>query len=384
MSEPKSERVPQAAPGRVYDRYSSDIDAAIARVLRSGRYVLGQEVERFEQNFASYVGTTHGIGVASGTDALELALRACQVAPGDLVFVPAFAPSATAVAVLRCGARIVLVDIDRDTLLIDPHALNAALAMCARGRDRFGAILPVHLFGASAPMAAIMEIARRFEVAVVEDCCQAHGTSLDGRHVGGLGRAAAFSFYPTKNQGGFGDGGMVVTSDRDIAERVRAMREYGWHGRYISDEFGVNSRLDEVHASALTALLPYLDARNTRRRQIASDYADAIVAPKLRRQRFVAGCLPAYHQFVLLTDDRDALCRWMSQHGVDTAIHYPAPLHHQRAFRDAVIPLALTESERAAREIASLPAYPELTDQEVRLVRGTLEEWIARTVLLLA
>ncbi len=265
--------IPQAAPQRRIARFRGTIDAAVAAVLGGDGYILGSAVAGFEASFAAYSGSAHCVGVASGTDALALALRALGIGPGDEVILPALTFAGSAQAVLQCGAQPRFVDVDPGTRCIDPSAAAEAV------NPRTAAIMPVHLFGHPADMPAIMALAARHRLAVVEDCAQSHGATLDGRPLGTFGHAAATSFYPTKNLGCVGDGGAVVTNDAALAERVRSLRNYGFApGERISRTLGFNSRLDEIQAAILAALLPRLDAANAERRAIAARYRSALAA----------------------------------------------------------------------------------------------------------
>ena len=266
--------IPQTDPRASYLEHKAEIDTAIQRVLDSGWYILGKEVDAFERAFAAYVGITHAIGVANGTDALELALRACGIGPGDLVFTVSHTAVATVAAIELVGATPVLVDIDPATYTLDPNCLEAALAHPPAGRPK--AVIPVHLYGQPADMPAILELVRRYDLYIIEDCAQSHGAKLAGRMTGSWGDIAAFSFYPTKNLGALGDGGMVVTKDHDLAEKVQLLRQYGWKKRYVSEYPGGNSRLDELQAAILHSKLPYLDLENHRRREIASQYSELL------------------------------------------------------------------------------------------------------------
>ncbi len=353
-----------------YLAQKADIDAAVQRTLASGWFILGNEVKSFEIAFARWCGVEFGVGVASGTDAVELALRACGVGQGDLVFTVSHTAVATVVAVERCGAIPVLVDIDPLTFTLDPRRLEQAIE--AAKAWRIGtprAVVPVHLYGQPAQMDAILDIARRYNLRVVEDCAQAHGATFHEKKVGSMGDAAAFSFYPTKNLGALGDGGIVLTGDPQIEERLRALREYGWTKRYVSAYPGVNSRLDELQAAVLSVKLPMLDACNGRRREIARRYREALTDTGLTLPTRREHIAHVHHLYVVRAARRDELKKALQERGVGTLIHYPVPVHEQPAYHGRlplVQPLPVTE--RAAREVLSLPMYPELSDEQVATV----------------
>jgi len=367
-------QIPQTDPKASYLAHRTEIDAAIRRVLDSGWYILGREVEAFEQAFAAYVGVSHAVGVANGTDALELALRACGVGPGDLVFTVSHTAVATVAAIELAGATPVLVDIDPATYTLDPNCLEAALARPPAGRPK--AVIPVHLYGQPADMAAITELARRHGLYIIEDCAQSHGAMLAGRMTGAWGDIAAFSFYPTKNLGALGDGGMVVTDNAELAERTHALRQYGWRQRYVSDTPGCNSRLDELQAAILRVKLDYLEAENVRRGALAARYTTALADSGLTLPTCRAGARHVYHQYVVRSPHRDALQTHLRARGVGTLVHYPRAVHQQPAYQGRV-PTAgsLLHSERVATEVLSLPIYPELADEQVEAVAAACRTW---------
>jgi dTDP-3-amino-3,4,6-trideoxy-alpha-D-glucose transaminase len=328
-----------------------ELDAAIAAVLDGGRFVLGEQVERFEAEFAAYCGAGHAVGVASGTDAIALALRAVGVEPGDEVVLPANTCAPTAAGVEAAGAVPVLADVDPQT-----WTLSAETAAAAVG-PRTRAIVPVHLYGLCADVDAL----RGLGLPIVEDAAQAHGAELRGRRAGTLGDAAAFSFYPTKNLGALGDGGAVVTTNAEVAERVRALRTYGERERYRSEEPGWNSRLDELQAALLRVQLPHLEAWTERRRAIAARYGG----------EESDGFRHARHLYVVRRPDRDAFRARLLERGVETLVHYPRAIHEQPAYA-RLGRAGLDESERHVRECVSLPLYPELRDDEVEAVAEAL------------
>jgi dTDP-4-amino-4,6-dideoxygalactose transaminase len=371
--------VMQSDPKANYLAHKREIDEAMRRTLDSGRYILGGQVSEFEREFAAYLGAKRCVGVANGTDALSLALRAVGVGVGDVVITVAHTAVATVAAVEMAGASPLLVDIDPATFTISPEAVEDAIRNY-RERPRIKAILPVHLYGRPADMRAMCDIARRYDLKVVEDCAQAHGATIHrtGRvRVGVFGDAAAFSFYPTKNLGALGDGGAVVTNDAVVAERVGLLREYGWRERYVSDVAGFNSRLDELQAAVLRVKLKYLDEENARRREIARIYDDRLAPSSLRLPERAGGVESVYHQYVARCDERDGLRDHLREQGVGTLVHYPVPVHLQPAYRNRV-PVhrgALPATEQAARQVLSLPMYAQLSDTQVEQVCEAINRW---------
>lgn len=362
-----SSSIPQTDPGAGYLAHREEIDSAIRNVLESGWYILGREVEAFELEFAAYIQTAHAVGVGNGTDAIELSLRACEVGPGDLVFTVSHTAVATVAAIEATGATPVLVDIDPVSCTIDVHLLEAALQNPPAGRPR--AIVPVHLYGHPADMGAIAEIAKRHELYVVEDCAQSHGATVGDRKTGSLGDIAAFSFYPTKNLGTAGDGGIIVTGSSELAERVRLLQQYGWRERYISEIAGRNSRLDEIHAAILRVKLRHLDAENRRRQDIAHAYGDFLAGASLSLPHARAGTTHVYHQYAICLERRDELRAYLKDAGIGTLVHYPVPVHLQPAYQSRLpLPRPLPETERVARQVLSLPIYPQLGDEAVKRV----------------
>jgi len=346
-----------------YREMQAEIDAAIRRVIQSGWFILGPELERFENELAGFCGVRYAFGVGSGTDALHLALQALGVGPGDEVITVAHTFIATSLPITFTGATPVFVDIDPDTYTMDPECVRAAVT------SRTKAILPVHLYGQPADMGPLLQIARQYNLAIVEDACQAHGATYDGHQAGSLGHLGCFSFYPTKNLGAYGDGGAIVTSDPQLADRVRHLRNYGQEQKYYHTSIGTNSRLDEIQAAVLQAKLRHLEANNRRRYEIALAY-DAMDAPWLKTPVIGAARTHAYHLYVVRTPKREALRGYFKEHGIDTLIHYPVPIHLQRAYASLGIqPGTLPVTEQAANEVVSIPIYPQLQpDQVIRVV----------------
>jgi dTDP-4-amino-4,6-dideoxygalactose transaminase len=338
------------------------VRAAIDRVIASGWFVLGPEVEAFEAEFAAASGVPHAVGVGTGTDAITLILRALGIGGGDEVITPPLSAAYSALAVIMAGARPVFVDIDPARLTLDPAKIEAAIT------PRTKAIMPVHLYGQPADMRAIEAVAARHRLALVEDAAQAHGATSDGRAVGSIGIAGAISFYPTKNLGALGDGGAVITRDAQLAARVKRLRNGGQTSRYHHEEAGANSRLDEMQAAILRARLPWLGAWTARRRAIAAAYrsglADAAVTVPAE---FDVGHV--YHLFPVLTPHREAFMAHMTAGGIETLIHYPVPIPRQPALA-ASAPADCPVANRVCAEVVSLPMYPALPDATVAAIAG--------------
>lgn len=364
--------IPQANPGAGYRALKAEIDEAVARALSSGWYIIGNELKAFEAEFAAWLGVPHVIGCGNGTDAIALALRGLGIGPRSTVVTVSHTAVATVAAIEMAGATPLLVDIDPVHYTLDPLALEAVLRNPPPGLPPIRAVVVVHLYGQPADLDRIVPLCRRYGVALIEDCAQAHGARLHGQKVGTFGDAATFSFYPTKNLGALGDGGAVAVRNADIAAQIGALRQYGWRQHYISSEVGVNSRLDEVQAAILRVKLAHLDAHNARRQVIAATYSAAMpatcTAPAIRD-----GASHVFHLYVLRTQVRDALQADLRRMGVGTGIHYPVPVHQQPAYSGRVRCWdGCRETERASAEILSLPLYPELSDDDVQTVCAAL------------
>ena len=371
--------IPQSNPLANYLAYRNEIDAAIQRTVASGRYILGNEVAAFEREFAEYLRVSCAVGVDSGTAALYLALRACEIGPGDAVITVSHTAVATVAAIELCGATPLFVDIEPATFTIAIEGLKEALT---RHEGRVKAIIPVHLFGHPARMAEILKVAADQGIRVIEDCAQAHGAEWDGRKVGTFGDIAAFSFYPTKNLGALGDGGAVATNDEKLGRRVRALREYGWEQRFISQIPGTNSRLDELQAAVLRVKLRYLDEDNQRRTRIAELYSQALATRAVVTPQTSPGAKHVFHQYVIRTKARDSLQAFLGERGVATAIHYPMPVHQQPAYAGRIQACgSLHETEVAAREILSLPMFPELQEHQLKTVVDHIGAWQSRSLV---
>jgi len=375
-------------PKAQYLSYKSEIDATISRVLDSGWYILGNEVRLFEGEFVSYIGVAHGIGVGSGTEALHLALCACGIGRGDEVITVSHTAVATVAAIELAGATPVLVDIDPDFYTIDPDKIESAITSHTK------AIIPVHIYGHPADMDSIVKIAEKHNLKVIEDCAQAHGaTYYSGqmsdvrgqkneeshrpvntgrpikrylRKVGSIGDIGCFSFYPTKNLGALGDGGMVVTDNEKLAKKARLLREYGWAERYVSHIAGWNTRLDEIQAAILRVKLKHLDEDNSKRVCIAELYSKElevcdIILPKQRKNS-----AHVYHLYVIRSDRRDALLAFLKEKGISASMHYPVPVHLQPTYSNLHGYDKLPETEKIAKEIISLPIYPELSESDIQ------------------
>jgi dTDP-4-amino-4,6-dideoxygalactose transaminase len=355
-----------------YRSLMSDIDAAIMKTLESGAFILGREVEAFEHETAQYCGAAHGVGVASGTDALHLALLACGIGEGDEVLTTPFTFIATAESIHKCGATPVFVDIRPDTFNMDLDLLESRLTTRTRG------IVPVHLYGQSCDMTRLMDFATAHGLKVVEDCAQALGATWQGRKVGSFGHAGCLSFFPSKVLGAYGDGGMVVTSDAALAEHVRILRSHGSKTKYFHDMPGFNSRLDSLQAGVLRVKLRHLDAWLERRRELASAYADALSGiPGLSLPTEVAGSRHIYNYYTVRvaggTQSRDALAAHLKAKGIATAVYYPKSLHLQPVYATLGYgPGAFPVSEKAQDEVLSLPMFPELTATQVREVAESI------------
>ncbi len=366
--------VPQANPGAGYLALKPELDAAIARALASGWYILGAEGRAFETEFAHWLGASHAVACGNGTDALALALRGLGIGAGHAVATVSHTAVATVAAIEMAGATPVLVDIDRLHYTMDPAELAEILAHPPAGLPPISAVIPVHLYGQPCDLRAILALGAQYGIPVIEDCSQAHGATLDGQKVGTFSEASCFSLYPTKNLGALGDGGVVALRDAALAEQIAALRQYGWKTHYISEAVGVNSRLDEIQAAVLRVKLEHLDAQNARRHEVAAIYDQALaglpITPPSRRP----GTTHVFHQYVLRVADRAAVQARLRAEGVATGVHYPVPVHLQPAYmgRIAMGPSGCTATARAASEVVSLPMFPQLTASQVDRVCAAL------------
>jgi dTDP-4-amino-4,6-dideoxygalactose transaminase len=356
-------------PKAQYLSYKSEIDSAISRVLDSGWYILGNEVQSFEEEFANYIGVAHGIGVGSGTEAIHLALTACGIGPGDEVITVSHTAVATVAAIELAGSTPVFIDIDQDFFTIDPEKIESAITSNTK------AIVPVHIYGQPVDMDTVMEIARKYNLRIIEDCAQAHGANYKEKRVGSIGDFGCFSFYPTKNLGALGDGGMVVTNNEKLAQKAKLLREYGWAERYVSHFAGWNTRLDEIQAAILRVKLKHLDKDNSKRVHIAELYSKElgecdIILPKQRKDS-----AHVYHLYVIRSERRDALLTFLKEKGIGALIHYPMPVHLQPAYRHLKAGDKLPETEKVAYGIISLPIYPELSKSDVQIIIKTIRDF---------
>jgi len=379
----KFEAVPLLDLRRQYDQLRDEVLGAIERVCASQQFILGAEVEALESELAAFTGAADAVGCASGTDALWLALLGAGVQPGDEVITTAFSFLASASAVIRAGARPVFVDVDADTLNIDPYQVELRLA--AGGSHKTRALLPVHLYGQCAAMDRLQSLADEYKLAIVEDAAQAIGADWQGRKAGSMGVTAAFSFYPTKNLSAYGEAGLVTTCDREIAERMRRLRNHGSPRRYWHEELGWNCRMDAIQAAVLRVKLGHVEEWNRKRRERAAIYGRLLGEAGLLSGR---GASPVrlleicpeghhvFHQYVIRANRRDELRQFLAERKIGTEIYYPVPLHLQPClsylgYREGDLP----ESERAAREVLALPMFPELTEDEQRWVVESIAEF---------
>src|ERR1700682_5280164 len=355
-----------------YCTISAEINEAVAKVIRETDFILGRDVRLFEEEFAAFCQANWAIGVDSGTSALELALRAYEIGPGDEVITAANSFIASALSISPAGATPVLVDVDVDTYTIDVTAIERAIT------PRTKAIIPVHLYGHPADMDPIMQLAQRHGLVVIEDACQAHGARYKGKRAGSLGHAAAFSFYPGKNLGAYGDAGMVATSDDAVAKRLGMLRNYGQKEKYQHLFRGYNRRLDTLQAAVLRIKLKHLEDWNDARRQHAKNYGRLLGQTGIGVPRAAAHYESVWHLYVIQTDQRDALKEYLATRGIGVGIHYPVPIHLQPAYRDlGYRPGDFPVTERCARRILSLPMYAELTPEIVNRVAETASEFVA-------
>jgi len=362
--------IPMVDLKRQYHNLKKEIDAAVADVLEQTRFILGPNVGALEEEIAAYHDLPYAIGVANGTDALLLALRACGIEAGDEVITTPFTFIATAEVVALLKATPVFVDIRPDTYNMDCSRIAGKITAKTK------AIIPVHLFGHPADMDPVMEIARKHRLKVIEDCAQAFGAKYKGRKVGTIGDAGCFSFFPSKNLAGYGDGGMVITGNREIAEKIKILHNHGSAKRYYHQDIGYNSRLDEIQAAIIRVKLRQIDKFNEARRQNAAAYCAAIKNKDVILPAADTGCEHVYHQFTIRTKNRDLLADALQKKDIASAVYYPVPLHQQEVFlKSDGAPVPLPQSEQCAREVISLPMFPELSKEEIRLVAEVINNF---------
>jgi len=346
----------------LYLEIKDELDAAWFRVMESGWYILGTELEGFEREFADYCGVKHCIGVGNGLDALHLILRAMEIGPGDEVVVPANTYIATWLAVTYAGATPIPVEPDKKTYNIDPTQVEEAITQRTR------AILPVHLYGNPADMDEIMKTASEHKLLIIEDCAQSLGAKYNNKMTGTIGNAGTISFFPTKNLGCAGDGGAIITNDDELAKTAKMLRVHGAEKKYVHSFLGFNSRLDSLQADLLSIKLPDLDKKNARRKEIAEIYAREIKTEKIKKPEQNSDNSHIYHQYTILSSQRDELKDYLLEKGVESTIYYPVPLHKQKAFEKYSDGLILPNAEKAADMVLSLPIYPELKDEEAEYI----------------
>ncbi|WP_020146791.1 DegT/DnrJ/EryC1/StrS aminotransferase family protein [Thioalkalivibrio sp. ALJ15] len=364
--------IPMVDLQRQYQSLRPEIDAALQEVLAGARYILGPNVQALEDELARYLGVEHAITCASGTDALHLALAAAGIGPGDEVITTPFTFIATAEAIRYVGADPVFVDIDPDTFNIDPERVEAAVT------ERTKAIIPVHLFGQPADLPRLQTIAERHKLLIVEDCAQSFGAAIDGAQTGSANAFGCFSFFPSKNLGAFGDGGLVTTSCPTSAEALKRLRNHGSSERYYHDEVGYNSRLDEMQAAILRVKLPHIDAYNAQRRRAAASYRKGLEGLPVQTPHEDGIGTHVYHQYTLLTDHRDAIMQALKEAEIAHAIYYPVPLHQQKAFADLPnLPASLPVTESVTARCLSLPVFPELEDGQIEMICDTIRRALA-------
>jgi dTDP-4-amino-4,6-dideoxygalactose transaminase len=359
--------IPMVDLKRQYRALKTEIDTAVNDVLDQTQFILGPNVSRLEEEIAAYHRLPHAIGVASGTDALLLALRACGIRAGDEVITTSFTFIATAEVVALLNAIPVLADICPDTFNIDPRKIADKIT------PKTKAIIPVHLFGHPADMDPIMAIAAKYKLRVIEDCAQSFGAKYKGQLTGTIGDAGCFSFFPSKNLAGYGDGGMVITKDDEIAGQTRILRNHGSSVRYHHQVVGYNSRLDEIQAAIIRVKLKYIDRFNNARRKNAAAYCAAISRKDIILPGVAAGCEHVFHQFTLRAQNRDVIANALKEKGIASAVYYPVPLHQQEVFINLYKnPVNLAAAEMCAREVLSLPMFPELTNDEIQLIADVI------------
>lgn len=359
-------------PKAQYLSYKKEIDEAISRVLKSGWYILGDEVVKLEKEFADFIGVSFGVGTGSGTEALHLALCACGIGHGDEVITVSHTAVATVCAIELTGASPHFVDIEPQFYTIATEKIKAAITPNTK------AIIPVHIYGQPADMEPVLEVAKEHNLWVIEDCAQAHGALYKGKRIGSLGDIGCFSFYPTKNLGAIGDGGMILTENEELAKKARLLREYGWAERYVSHFPGWNTRLDEIQAAILRVKLKHLDEDNLKRRQLADIYKSKLSQTSLTLPKVRNGVSHVYHLYVVRLEKRDRLLSFLREKNIGASIHFPVPIHLQPAYSHLEGRDTLLETEKAAEHILTLPMYPELSASDISQIIQAIEEFVSK------
>lgn len=364
-----------ANPAAQFHSYQDEIEAAVLKVLRSNRYILGEEVEALEREFADYIGVHSAIGVANGTDALEIAIRALDIGPGDEVITVSHTAVATVAAIEAAGATAVLIDVDPLYFTLNPEQLQEVLTPKTR------AVIAVHIYGQAADLDSIGQFCAENKLFLIEDVSQAHGAKWKGKRLGSIGHIACFSCYPTKNLGAIGDAGLIATNDAKLGTKVRMLREYGWQHRYVSDLVGRNSRLDELQAAILRIKLRHLDEDNSKRQQIAAEYSKLLAGQAVQLPETRNNAEPVFHLYVIRTIKRNELIEHLKKLDIQAGIHYPMPIHLQPAYKNRVRTVAnMRVTEMLADEVLSLPMFPELMSQDVSTVVKAVNSFITQAV----
>jgi dTDP-4-amino-4,6-dideoxygalactose transaminase len=352
-----------------YETIREEMSAAITDVVENGWYILGEKLEKFEKEFSKYIGVRHGIGVNSATDALYLAVKVLGISESDEVITVSHTFQPTADAIVRNGAKPVFVDIDSDTYVMDASKIKEKIT------KRTKAIIPVHLYGHPVDMDQVLEIAKENDLRVIEDAAQAHGAEYKGRKVGGIGDVSCFSFYPTKNLGGYGDGGMLLTNNRELAEKFKAWRNYGQFKKYYHDFVGINSRLDEIQAAILSVKLRHLEKWNEMRRKNARFYNDLLENSNIVTPAEKEYARHVYHLYVIKHKKRDKLKQYLEEKGIQTLVHYPVPVHKQKAYEKYAHATRLPITEKICEEILSLPMHPFLKKEEIQTISSCIAKF---------
>lgn len=367
-------RIPSFDLKRQYQNLKLEIDQAVQEVMRKGQFILGENVTLLESEISIYCGAKYAIGVASGTDALLLSLRACGIGSGDEVITTPFTFFATAEIISNLGARPVFVDIEPDTFNMDVEKIEKVITKDTK------AILPVHIFGQMCDMDKLMEIKEKYDLFIIEDACQAIGAVYNDKKAGSIGDAGCFSFFPTKNLGAFGDGGMVITNSEEIKDRILMLRNHGSKKKYYHEELGYNSRLDEIQAAILRVKLRYLDNLIGRRQRIAELYTTSLSdIPYVKVPTVKPGRTHTFHQYVIRAENRDELQKYLSDHDIGSTVYYPLPLHLQEVYKGLGYKFGdFPEAEKASKEVLALPMWPELTDEEVKEVAEVIRAFYGK------